>query len=1068
MLADDLTKMLSRRQFFSRTAGTVSAGLGAETRYAYDALGRLITMTEANASSGSAADPATSTPGNTTSPTTAYEYYADNQLKKLTDPLAAETRWAYDALGRVAAMTEANASTGAAADPTSPTPGNTSSPTTIYAYDKNSRLTSVTDPLAHVTSYGYDNRDRQTLVREPNPSGGGSTGGPETTTVYDGVGNVVEVITPPNTATSTLNHTAYVYDGRNQLIEIREPGSGGSATGPETLFEYDKAGNRTRLTDPVGNETDFVFDGLNRLSTDTNYNGSTGYTRTYTYDAASNLTTLVDRNRRETVYGYDKLNRQTSEIWYADATTTQVDYLVNYGYDLAGNLTSGVVYTYSGGVLDTSKTIGDYFYYDKLGQAYNQFHLGPQSLPNTKLINSFDVAGNRTSTVAQFNSGSGYATDNTIDRTFDKLSRLESIKQTGSGVSSKLVTVAYNNLSQVLDVHRYAASTASSSAEVAQTYNYYDGQNRVYIIQHKPSISGTAQTQTLLKSEYFADSSLKKEKTEGLAAGGGGSSWYLWDGVHDYAYDPRGQLTGDTHTPYTVSGSSSTAGTTENNEYGYDDAGNREDVDDINGSVTYGTPDDNNELTSDGLFNYTYDHEGNVTQKVRISSASADDHTILYEWDNRNRLVKVTNKNNSGTTTQIVAYLYDAFDRRSVRTVTPTGGTATSDHFVYDGLSRFVIYDFHDTDGTGSTAPTLQHRYLAAIDQVFAQENVGASGTDVVNWLLADRLGSTRVVLYNDGALKQTIDYDPYGNMAVFDASHSPTTAATMILWAQLLYDPAIKQHVSATRIYDAPTGRWTSVDRIGFAGADYDLGRYLGNSPTNGVDPLGTEPSGPKVPLDVDTPIGMLDTIGGYDPPVPEIEDQLWDNVQTLGPYERYYAYWGTLIGQIVGVYQIDNACEGTDVITGAELSPLERAAQGILGTVQLVLTAVGLEQFALAALEAMAARGALAEGAAVAEGAATAEVAPNALVPVSRWGRPGLETNDWVMRGPADWWNYTWSGKWQPWDPVFRNEFAPFGCGQEFAVPPSTLEWPGGAFGIPKGILGQRIYVGPGIPTP
>lgn len=40
--------------------------------------------------------------------------------------------------------------------------------------------------------------------------------------------------------------------------------------------------------------------------------------------------------------------------------------------------------------------------------------------------------------------------------------------------------------------------------------------------------------------------------------------------------------------------------------------------------------------------------------------------------------------------------------------------------------------------------------------------------------------------------------------------------------------------------MYDPSTGRWMSVDPIGFDAGDYDLYRYVGNSPTNAVDPSG------------------------------------------------------------------------------------------------------------------------------------------------------------------------------------------------------------------------------------
>jgi hypothetical protein len=56
-----------------------------------------------------------------------------------------------------------------------------------------------------------------------------------------------------------------------------------------------------------------------------------------------------------------------------------------------------------------------------------------------------------------------------------------------------------------------------------------------------------------------------------------------------------------------------------------------------------------------------------------------------------------------------------------------------------------------------------------------------------------------------------------------------------------------------------------------------------------------------------------------------------------------------------------------------------------------------------------------------------------------VSRWGRPGLETGDWVMEGSANLWNNIWSGKW---DPFPWNQYAPYGSGQQFVVPPSMLE--------------------------
>jgi len=47
----------------------------------------------------------------------------------------------------------------------------------------------------------------------------------------------------------------------------------------------------------------------------------------------------------------------------------------------------------------------------------------------------------------------------------------------------------------------------------------------------------------------------------------------------------------------------------------------------------------------------------------------------------------------------------------------------------------------------------------------------------------------------------------------------------------------------SLGRYYDPGTGRWTSEDPIKFEAADTNLARYVGNNPTNFIDPSGLRP---------------------------------------------------------------------------------------------------------------------------------------------------------------------------------------------------------------------------------
>ncbi len=52
---------------------------------------------------------------------------------------------------------------------------------------------------------------------------------------------------------------------------------------------------------------------------------------------------------------------------------------------------------------------------------------------------------------------------------------------------------------------------------------------------------------------------------------------------------------------------------------------------------------------------------------------------------------------------------------------------------------------------------------------------------------------------------------------------------------------------------------------------------------------------------------------------------------------------------------------------------------------------------------------------GGAAAE-AALAPAEAGEMCTVSRWGRAGLEPEDWVMKGDANFFNYLKSGKWDP----------------------------------------------------
>src|SRR5690606_13218635 len=111
----------------------------------------------------------------------------------------------------------------------------------------------------------------------------------------------------------------------------------------------------------------------------------------------------------------------------------------------------------------------------------------------------------------------------------------------------------------------------------------------------------------------------------------------------------------------------------------------------------------NNRISTDGTYNYEYDDEGNMTAKEEIASGER----IEYEWDHRNRLVRIVSKDEYDAVTQVVEQTYD-YQNRWVRSQIDADGDEDFDSerfFAYDGNQ--IVLEF-----AGDDASDLSHRYL--------------------------------------------------------------------------------------------------------------------------------------------------------------------------------------------------------------------------------------------------------------------------------------------------------------------------------------------------------------------
>ncbi len=276
---------------------------GQVTTYAYDALGNLIQMTNPRGFSVSFSYDAANRLASVTNPlgqTTRFRYDANGNLIAMTDPAGIVTAYRYDDLDRLEALIQ-NERPGEAAS-------SAQNVTTRFAYDLAGNLRFVYDPRGrYVTEHQYDADMRR--VRTIDAEGG------VTVFTYDRVNNLI-AMTDANGHTTTS-----AYDGRDRLVQITNP------EGHAVRFAYDQLDRLIRITDARGFTSVYEYDGLDRVA---RFINNLGGVWRYQYDAAGNLLAETDANGHTTTYAYDAVYRLLSR-------TDAEGYVTRWSYDANNN-----------------------------------------------------------------------------------------------------------------------------------------------------------------------------------------------------------------------------------------------------------------------------------------------------------------------------------------------------------------------------------------------------------------------------------------------------------------------------------------------------------------------------------------------------------------------------------------------------------------------------------------------------------------------------------------------------------------------------------------------------------
>ncbi len=664
-----------------------------------------------------------------------------------------------------------------------------------FTYDPLGRVTSATDPAEHETSATYDEKTGDVLsltdpanrtwhlenynlfgkpgtVRQPDgsvyasfkydPETGKlvSENGPEATQTvrtYWPSGQVKSITDPGgrslNFTYDPEGHVASISDNAGHTTRLTTNAAGEltmteDQLGNKTSFSYTPEGQLAELTEPNDNKYHYYYDPLGRLhQTEDPLHESTYYE----YNSVGELTKRKDRNDAVTTYSYDADGRLTQE-------TRPGDEQLNFTYDPLGRLseTDDPASQIDRSYTDASKLATETSCANT-GSTGTPCGTAPSATqPVTTLSYSYGPDGELESLSGPETGAThyGYDSDGRLatveDPThglfhfgYDPLGRLDSLTRP-NGVDDTLAYTPSGDL-QTLDVK--------------------------------------LNEKTILPFEYQIDPAT-------------GRITALTDssGTHTFTYNAKGQLTAATH----PSGSGLA-----NETYKYDAAGNRTSGTGIKGTATYNADD---ELLSDGYFNYTYDNEGNLRTKTPVGGGPG----TTYEWNADHQLTKVIYPDGSSS-----RYSYDALGRR-VRTINRGNDT----RYAYNGLTPYADYNEQNHLLTSYvTGPSL--------DSALEMTEGG-----LPSYFVSDGLGTTRALTGPTGEITGRYTYNSFG----IPAGTNPKASRFTFTGDQ--YDATSELYDANARYYSPSTGRFIGQDPI------HNINPYIyaNSDPVDYLDPTGEQ----------------------------------------------------------------------------------------------------------------------------------------------------------------------------------------------------------------------------------
>ncbi len=305
----------------------------------------------------------------------------------------------------------------------------------LFIYDTNGNLESITDPEDNITSFAYDDSGRPVTITRP-----------DLTTVnftYDGNGNMTVLRNPFN-----IDHS-YGFDLINSIVSYNTPLSG------EYRYEYDNDKRLLKKTFPSGRELINVYDTIN-LSQIQTPEGNINYS----YLCSSKIGTIT-KGTESIEYGYD--GKLLTSVTTAGTLNSTVLYTYNSDYNISGltyaGLTDNITY-------DTDRLITGSGSFSVTRDTGNGMPLSVSD-GNYNLTRTFNGYGEIESRSEVVNSISISSSSLTRDNNGRIVGRSETIDGT---TSSYIYT--YDSLGHLL--------TVTKDSILIEEYQYNNNGSRVY------------------------------------------------------------------------------------------------------------------------------------------------------------------------------------------------------------------------------------------------------------------------------------------------------------------------------------------------------------------------------------------------------------------------------------------------------------------------------------------------------------------------------------------------------------------------------------------------------------